>query len=248
MNGVRVDSITRSSLLERINGFLDCGKSHVIQFLAADPSVIAMRDPEYRDVLNRGDLNVADGFPVAVGLRWQGVATERVPGSDAMRLITEWSRERQLRHFFYGGTEELGRRLRTRLERVSPGIAMAGFEAPPFRALNDQDYETAVERIQTAKTDLLWIGLGTPKQHVAAERFRILNAAPVILCVGAAFDFVAGVKRRAPTWMQRTGLEWLHRLASEPRRLWRRYLVGNPRFVWGLVTERIRRGSKAHRT
>lgn len=249
VNGVRMDSMTRRSLLEQIHGFIACGQSHVVQFLAADPSVIAMTDPEYRDLLNRGDLNVADGFPVELGLRWRGVRTERIPGSDALSLIAEWSQNRNLRHYFYGGTEDVGPMLQDRLKQDFPSITIGGFEAPPFRPLTDNDYREAAERIRTANTDLLWIGLGTPKQHAAAEHLRALDAAPVILCVGAAFDFIAGAKRRAPKWMQRAGLEWLHRLGSEPRRLWRRYLVGNPRFVWGFVSERLgirRNASNSH--
>jgi N-acetylglucosaminyldiphosphoundecaprenol N-acetyl-beta-D-mannosaminyltransferase len=98
----------------------------------------------------------------------------------------------------------------------------------------------AAARMRAAGADAVWVGLGAPKQDLMAARLRDLDAAPTIFCVGAAFDFVAGTVKRAPRWMQRTGLEWLHRLLSEPRRLWRRYVIGNPRFVAGVVWDRLR--------
>jgi len=109
----------------------------------------------------------------------------------------------------------------------------------PTAKLGDNEIDDDA-RIRAARTGLLWVGLGAPKQDITAERLRRLDAAPAILCVGAAFDFLSGAKRRAPAWMQRAGLEWLHRLAHEPRRLWRRYLIGNSRFAVGVATSRLR--------
>jgi N-acetylglucosaminyldiphosphoundecaprenol N-acetyl-beta-D-mannosaminyltransferase len=131
--------------------------------------------------------------------------------------------------------------LRNRLQLRYPRIELAGTESPPFRALEAWELEEAAARIGAVNTQLLWIGLGTPKQDLVADTLRDLSAAPVILCVGAAFDFLAGAKRRAPKWMQQAGLEWLHRLGSEPGRLGRRYLVGNPRFMWGVAWELLSR-------
>lgn len=237
VNGVRIDPITRRGLALAVGSFLSCGESHVIQFLAADPSVIAMTDRSYRDLLNRADLNVADGFPVAATVRARGGETERIPGTEALLGLLRWTEGSSLRHYFYGGTEATGARLLRKIEAAYPKTTIAGWEVPPFTPLKEADYQTSADRIRQSRADFLWIGLGTPKQHIAAARLSDLGAAPVILCAGAAFDFVAGVKRRAPKWMQRVGLEWMYRLASEPRRLWRRYLVGNPKFVLGLLRE-----------
>jgi N-acetylglucosaminyldiphosphoundecaprenol N-acetyl-beta-D-mannosaminyltransferase len=242
VNGVRVDAITHPILLSSIDRFLKKGETSVVQFLAADPTVLARSDPSYRDVLNAGDLNVPDGQPVAWAMRLQGCGTERLPGTDAMTLLIEWGLKRQLRHYFFGSTEQVVTQLGRRLKGANPLVQIAGAEAPPFRPLQDDELAHVAARVRESRADLLWLGLGTPAQHLVAHRLREHRPAPVILCVGAAFEFLAGTKRRAPRWMQRTGLEWLHRLLNEPKRLWKRYLLGNPRFILGIVRDlRLRR-------
>lgn len=243
VNGVRIDTITPENFLESLSTFLSCGHSHVVHFCAAHPTVEARGDPEYRDILNTGALNVPDGMPVAWAARMFGSETERLSGTDATGLAAGWGIDRGLRHYLYGGTPETVERLKRRLEETYPGILIVGAESPPFRPLTDEEIATSARRMQDAGAQALWIGLGAPKQDLMAFRFRKLHAAPVILCVGAAFDFVAGTMKRAPSWMRRSGLEWIHRLASEPRRLWRRYLLGNPRFVVGIVRDRLRGAS-----
>lgn len=242
VNGVRIDAVTPEDYLRSLETFLSCGHSHVVHFCAAHPTVEARRDPDYRDLLNKGALNVPDGMPVAWAARMFGSPTERLAGTDGMNLAALWGVDRGLRHYLYGGTPETLERLREHLEERYPGILIVGSESPPFRPLADDEVVESARRMQEAGTQALWVGLGAPKQDLVAYRLRKLRAAPVILCVGAAFDFVAGRITRAPTWMQRIGLEWVHRLASEPRRLWKRYLIGNPRFVTGVITDRLRRG------
>jgi N-acetylglucosaminyldiphosphoundecaprenol N-acetyl-beta-D-mannosaminyltransferase len=243
VNGVRVDPGSLQDLVERVEGFLRCDRSHAVHFVPADPTVLARRDRRYRAILNDGDLNVPDGASVAWVLRLNGHRTARVSGTEAFLTLAEWGLGRGLRHYLYGGRPEVAHGLRRRLEREFPGVRVAGCESPPFRLLHGEDLAAAARRARKAGTDLFWVGLGTPKQDVVAARLRDLQAAPVILCVGAAFDFLSGAKRRAPEWMQAAGLEWLHRLVSEPRRLWRRYLLGNPAFVLGVVVELVgRRG------
>lgn len=244
VNGVRIDAITPENFIESLSTFLSCGHSHVVHFCAAHPTVEARGDPGYREILNTGALNVADGMPVAWAARMLGSETERLSGTDATRLAAAWGVDRSLRHYLYGGTLETLELLRRRLEEVYPGILIVGAESPPFRPLSDEEIATSARRMQEVGTQALWIGLGAPKQDLMAYRFRKLHAAPVILCVGAAFDFVAGTMKRAPSWMRRSGLEWVHRLASEPRRLWRRYLLGNPRFVIGILHDRFRGTSR----
>ena len=230
---MRVDAPGPAGLVRAMEGFLDCGEGHVVHFLPSDPIVRARDDPSYREVLNRGDLNVPDGMSVAWALRLRGVRTERLAGADAMRRLATWGRDRGIRHYLYGGRPVVVEALAEWFRRA--GAEVAGTEAPPFRPTSDEELRDAAERIRAAGTDLVWVGLGTPRQDVVAGRLRDLGAAPVLLCVGAAFDFVSGARRRAPRWMQAAGLEWAFRLAAEPRRLWRRYLLGGPRFV-GAVT------------
>jgi N-acetylglucosaminyldiphosphoundecaprenol N-acetyl-beta-D-mannosaminyltransferase len=245
VNGVRIDVVTPVQLDDSIQSFVRCGKSHVVHFCAAHPTVLARRHEGYRAILNRGDLNVPDGAPVAWAARTQSASATRVSGTDSVHAIAEWGMHRGLTHFFWGGTPDTLTRLRRNLETAHPGIKIVGAESPPFRTLSDTEVEECALRIQQARTEALWVGLGAPKQDLMAERLREFEAAPVILCVGAAFDFVAGTKRRAPEWMQRSGLEWLHRLVSDPRRLWGRYLIGNPQFVAGLVADWVQGAVKS---
>ncbi len=241
VNGVRIDETTPRDYLEALSTFVSCGHSHVVHFCAAHPTVEARHDAGYRRILNKGALNVPDGMPVAWAARLFGSRTERLAGTDGMHLAAAWGIERGLRHYLYGSTPETLEALQRRLERTYPGILIVGAESPPFRAIQDDELAQSVRRMQEAGTQALWVGLGAPKQDQMAYRLRAMRAAPVILCVGAAFDFVAGNITRAPTWMQRSGLEWVHRFASEPRRLWKRYLVGNPEFVAGVVRDRLHR-------
>jgi N-acetylglucosaminyldiphosphoundecaprenol N-acetyl-beta-D-mannosaminyltransferase len=248
VNGVRIDPVTPERFVETVETFLRCGRSHVIHFCAAHPTVVARRDPDYREVLNSGDLNVADGLPVALAARLFGHRTDRLAGTDALYLLAGWGATRGLTHAFIGATSDTLAALRLRLLPRHPAIKIVLEVAPPFRPLTSIELQEYAQQARTARAEVLWIGMGAPKQDVLAHQLRSLGAAPVILCVGAAFDFVAGGKRRAPAWMQRSGLEWVHRLASEPGRLWRRYLIGNPQFMAGVAVDGIRRLGPRART
>ena len=240
VNGVRLDPIKTSELGPRIASFLDCDRSHVVHFLAAHPTVVARRDTDYRAILNRGDLNLPDGLPVAWALRLFGHGADQITGTDGFQLLCDWGRSHNVRHFLYGGSPRVLEGLQANLQRDYAGIAIAGAISPPFRPMSDDELRQDAARIRESGADLVWVGLGAPKQDLVAERLRELEAAPVVLCVGAAFDFLAGIKKRAPHWMQHTGLEWLFRLGAEPQRLWRRYLLGNPQFVLGVATDVVR--------
>lgn len=244
VNGVRFDAVSRSELLQALDGFLADGGSHIVHFFAGHPTVLARSDAVYREIVNRGDLNIADGASVALAMRMLGAPTGRITGSDAMSAVCDWGIPRGLRHYFYGGTPEVLDRLRSVLLREHPGLEIAGLDAPPFAPVTNAGLDEAAERIREARADVVWVGLGVPKQDLAADGLCGRGAARVIVCVGAAFDFVSGAKPRAPRWMQRLGLEWIYRLASEPRRLWRRYLIGNPEFVAGVFWDYLR-GARA---
>jgi N-acetylglucosaminyldiphosphoundecaprenol N-acetyl-beta-D-mannosaminyltransferase len=243
VNGVRIDPLEAPAFLRQIDSFLTCGRetglAHVLHFCAAHPTVEARHDRAYRDLLNRGDLNLADGMPVAWAARRRGEPTRRLSGTDGMTTLSDWGVGRELRHYLYGATEPTLAAMRANLERAHPGIDVAGTEAPPFRAIEDPELDETVARMRTAHTDVVWIGLGAPKQDVMGSRLRERDAAPLLCCVGAAFDFLAGTKQRAPAWMRRYGLEWAYRLGSEPGRLWKRYLVGNTRFLMGVARDRL---------
>jgi len=243
VNTVRIDPIDVGELLDALSDFLACGKSHVVHFIPAHPTVLARRDPMYREVLNRGRLNLPDGASVAWVCRWHGSRTRRLTGSDAMRVVTGWGMSSGLRHYLFGGTPETLIALRTKLESARPGIAIVGAESPPFHELGDDEIRRAVGRMHAARAQAVWLGLGTPKQDLVADRLQRLKAAPVILCVGAAFDFISGSVPRSPRWLNTVGLEWAYRLKTDPRRLWRRYVLGNPRFVAGVLFDELRRAT-----
>jgi N-acetylglucosaminyldiphosphoundecaprenol N-acetyl-beta-D-mannosaminyltransferase len=244
---VRIDAVTRERFLEAMGALLADGDPHVVHFCSADPTVRARRDARYREVLNAGALNVPDGISVATVLRLHGVRTERLAGSDAMRLLVDRGRREGRRHYLFGSSEETLSRLRAALETGFPGVEIVGVHSPPFRELTADELDRAAGEIRETRAEHLWVGLGTPKQDLVAEELRRRGAAPTILCVGAAFDFLAGTKKRAPRWMQAAGLEWLHRLATEPRRLAGRYTVGVVVFVGGVLTDELRRAMRARR-
>jgi N-acetylglucosaminyldiphosphoundecaprenol N-acetyl-beta-D-mannosaminyltransferase len=133
-------------------------------------------------------------------------------------------------------------KLTARLQDRFPALQMSGFYAPPFRPLTADEDQAVVERINAAKPDILWVGISTPKQERWMAEHVGRLCAPVLIGVGAAFDFHAGVKKQAPRWMQKGGLEWLFRLLTEPRRLWRRYLTNNPLFLWLVLLQALGRG------
>jgi N-acetylglucosaminyldiphosphoundecaprenol N-acetyl-beta-D-mannosaminyltransferase len=179
-----------------------------------------------------------DGVPLVWASHWLGHReVSRVYGPDLLMAACERSLQSGWSHYFYGGADGVPEKLGSNLRVRFPGIKIAGMESPPFRKLSPEEDQAAVERINASGADILWVGLGAPKQEYwMAEHLGKIKA-PVMIGVGAAFDFHAGVKKQAPLWMRRNGLEWVFRLASEPRRLWKRYLVNNPRFLWNVFLQ-----------
>jgi N-acetylglucosaminyldiphosphoundecaprenol N-acetyl-beta-D-mannosaminyltransferase len=246
ISGVRFDLVRQEDLAGRIETLLDePSTGSVVHFLPAHPTVLARRDDAYRSVLNRAELNLPDGASVTWALRLSRHRATRLTGSDAFDLLCRWGVDRGISHFLYGGTPELLDRLRSRMEERYPGISVAGAIAPPFRALTTDELDAHAEVIRSSGADLLWIGLGTPRQDFVAESFRAAGCARVVLAVGAVFDFASGTKRRAPLLVQRVGLEWAFRFAQEPRRLARRYLVGNTLFVADVLRDLCTRPTSA---
>jgi N-acetylglucosaminyldiphosphoundecaprenol N-acetyl-beta-D-mannosaminyltransferase len=197
------------------------------------------RDAELRRIHNSAGLVVPDGMPL-VWLSWLAGNHHvgRVYGPDLMLACCDASRGRR-RHFLYGGAKGVPERLADRLRDRFPGLLIVGAYSPPFHPLSHAEALAVTRQINDAKPDIVWVGLSTPKQErwMAAQR-GVLNA-PVLVGVGAAFDFHAGLKAQAPRWMRRSGLEWLFRLLTEPRRLWRRYLINNPLFLCRILLQHL---------
>jgi N-acetylglucosaminyldiphosphoundecaprenol N-acetyl-beta-D-mannosaminyltransferase len=184
-------------------------------------------DPALRAANDAADLKVPDGKPLSVLARLKGVQDCRqVRGGDLMLAAAK----RGGRHYFYGAGPGVAQAAAKALKRQARNMVVAGAETPPFRALTVKEEKALLARIKRLKVDVLWVGLGAPKQELWMHAMR--QRLPLTMVgVGAAFDFYAGTVAEAPRWMQAMGLEWLHRLATEPRRLWKRYLVGNGLFL-----------------
>lgn len=193
---------------------------------------LARSDPALRTAYNRSFLTTPDGMPLVWLGRGHGHAgITRVYGPDLMLAVCAAGRPSGLKHYFYGGAPGVAGLLREKLSARFPGLAVAGTFTPPFRELTAEETATLQADIAAKQPDIIWVGLGTPKQEkFMAAHWAALDAG-LLIGVGAAFDFHSGRVPQAPRWMQRRGLEWLFRLGTEPRRLWRRYLVHNPMFV-----------------
>ena len=213
--------------------------AHVCVF-AVDSVLKCRDDPRLAAIANGAWMALCDGMPlVLLGRLAARLPVGRCYGPDVMLGVLDRGRASGLRHYLYGGAdEETSRLLQERMEARFPGLRVVGREVPPFRPLTEEERRETAARIDASGADIVWIGLGTPKQDFWMGDMRPLLKAPVLVAVGAAFSFHAGKVPQAPRWMQRACLEWLYRLCSEPRRLWRRYLIGNPRFV-GLVLRQL---------
>ncbi len=192
----------------------------------------ARRDPQLCEVISEADIATPDGMPVAWCLRLTGhPGQERVYGPELMRRALAQSGDFGWSHYLYGGSEETLKRLQAAVDEFAPAAKIVGAHSPPFRDLTPEEEAADYERIRAAGADIVWVGLGMPKQELWMGRARHALPGLAIAGVGAAFDFLAGTKKQAPEWMQRSGLEWLFRLATEPRRLWRRYIYNNPAYL-----------------
>lgn len=202
-------------------------------------SLTAMSDdPDLAALHNEASMVTPDGMPLVLLGKLRGLPVERTCGPDLIDLVCARSVGAGLKHYFYGGKEGVAERLARVFAAKYPGMKVVGYECPPFRRLTEAEDAACVARIKASGADVVWVGISSPKQDIwMREHYRRLSQ--TLIGVGAAFDFHAGTVRRAPRWMQRSGLEWLFRLLSEPRRLWRRYLVLAPKFVWRVLAEGI---------
>lgn len=240
-----LDVVTPESAVEIIARWATDKASRYICIVNVHIVATAARDPEFNAIVNFADLATPDGMPVAWTMRFLG--SKKQPRVDGPDLMLDWcERAAKINHsiFLYGSTRETLDLLQESLSQRFPKLQIAGSESPPFRALTDEEDDAYVRQINESGASVVFVGLGAPKQEqwMFAHRGRV-NA--VMIGVGAAFDFHAGTVKRAPKWMQESGLEWLYRLLSEPRRLWKRYLTTNTLFVAMVLRQLI--GRRFHR-
>ena len=230
--GVNVSAITMDDAVAAIEAWIRERAPHYICITGVHGLMESRRDPALQAIHNRAGLVTPDGMPLVWMSHLLGrKRVRRVYGPDLMRQMMAVSAQTGLRNYFYGGGPGTAEHLRQVLTLAHPGLQVVGTMSPPFRPLTDAEDAAIIREIDAARPDIVWVGLSTPKQErwMAAHAGRL--QAPVLVGVGAAFDFLSGEKPQAPVWMQRGGLEWLYRALSEPRRLGWRYARNNPAFI-----------------
>ncbi len=237
--GVRVNAVQIPGVVEQIERwiedeiagrFVSAANTHVV--------MEAQHDASFKQIINSADLCVPDGMPLIWYARFRGhLLSRRAYGPELMITFCRETAAKGYRHFLYGGDPDASNQLVKFLRQSCPGIEIAGACSPPFRSLTQEEDDEAVERINRAQPDILWVGLGCPKQERWIHDHRQRLIVPVMVAIGQAFDILSGRKKPAPAWMQENGLEWCFRLLQEPRRLWRRYLVYNTKFICALLLE-----------
>jgi len=235
--GVRVDAVQIPDVISRIAAWVEeRRKGNYIAVTGMHGVVEAQQNQAFNAILKQASLVVADGMPLVWIGRWYGLNLQRrVYGPELLEAFCRTTGERYC-HFFYGGApgvaEQLGGVLQQRF-----GIRVGGVYSPPFRPLNAAEKLRLQDLVRDAQPDVVWVGLSTPKQETWMAEYRDLLGVPVMVGVGAAFDFLTGRTSQAPRWMREHGLEWFFRLVTEPRRLWRRYLLGGSTFIWHVALE-----------
>ncbi len=213
-----------------------------ICFSNVHTTVMARENPEYRRVLNGAAFVFPDGNPIVARQQSRGfIGAERVAGPDFMDHMFRDTKDGKVTHYFYGSSQETLDALKKNLEAKYPGIVIKGMYSPPFRDLTEEEKEADIKRINDAEADIVWIGLGAPKQEnwMASNRDKIHG---VMMGVGAGFDFHAGTIKRAPIWIQKIGFEWLYRLFQDPGRLIKRYAITNAKYLFYLILEKLKLG------
>jgi len=242
--GIRINDARFEDVVARILAAPDTGERLAVHFATVHTLVESRGNAPMRDALQHGIVE-PDGMPLVWLGRAEGQPVERVCGPDFMPALLERGIPYGRTHFFYGGAPGVPETLAARLSRKYPGLRIAGTLSPPFRVLSPEEQDSIVERINAAEPDYVWVGLGTPKQDLWLATNRPRLNASALLAVGAAFDLFAGRRRRAPSWMQRTGTEWIYRLAMEPRRLGGRYTLVNARFIRLILEDYVNRAMRS---
>jgi N-acetylglucosaminyldiphosphoundecaprenol N-acetyl-beta-D-mannosaminyltransferase len=236
--GVGISAINLQQAVQAIEGWIAGKDAQYVNVCTVHTVMECQRDVRLRRIVNASGVSTPDGMPLVwLGLLHGHRHVSRVYGPDLMLAVCDRSQGTGARHFFYGGAPGVADLLVRRLRARYPGLAVAGTHSPPYRPADAEEDRDVLDAINAAAPDIVWVGLGTPKQDYWVSRHRGRLKAPVLIAIGAAFDFHAGLMRQAPRWMQRSGLEWLFRLLHEPRRLAFRYLVYNPLFVFKVALQ-----------
>jgi N-acetylglucosaminyldiphosphoundecaprenol N-acetyl-beta-D-mannosaminyltransferase len=240
--GTRIDNTTLDETLSTIAEWIESRDTpRYVVTPNVDHIVKLQCDNEFRDVYRDADMVLADGMPLVWAARFFGTPLRgKISGSDLFMEICRVAASRKFRLFFLGGNPGDAERAKENLTRQNPGLLVVGCYCPPFGFETDElEKRKIVEAIKSADPDVLFVGLGAPKQEKWIYQFYQQVGVPVTIGVGVSFSFAAGTIKRAPIWMQKRGLEWFWRLMIEPRRLWRRYLVDDMKFFWLILRQKL---------
>ena len=232
--GIRVDMVQIPDVVKIMEGWIEKKEfGNYVVVANANDVVIGKKNSQVKMALNRSSLTVPDGISIVLASRFYGFKLKRrVYGPELMLEFLRLAQAKGYTNFFYGSTTETLNRLREKLINDFPMLNIKGVYSPPFRELSEDEDRAIVEMINKFSPDVVWIGLGCPKQQIWMYNHRGKLKVPVMVGVGAAFDFIAGTKPQAPEFMRENGLEWLFRLLTEPRRLWKRYFVNGALFLY----------------
>jgi N-acetylglucosaminyldiphosphoundecaprenol N-acetyl-beta-D-mannosaminyltransferase len=235
--GVNVSALNVQMALEQLGHWVTTRTQHYVCVAPAHSIMDGYNQPALKQIFNGSGMTTPDGMAVVWLLKLKGYRhVQRVYGPDLLLATCEYGLQKGYRHYFYGGAPGVADRLVERLSKKFPGLQVAGTFTPPFHPMSVEDDEKIIDEINQAQADIVWVGLGSPKQEYWMHTHMGRLNAPIMVGVGAAFDFLSGTKPQAPLWMQRSGLEWLFRLANEPGRLWPRYRQ-YPKFILLAVAE-----------
>ncbi|MFA5149945.1 MAG: WecB/TagA/CpsF family glycosyltransferase [Candidatus Omnitrophota bacterium] len=237
--GIRVDMISIPEIIQQMEDWIVNADYHNYIVVAnADTAVKSKRDQAVRTAVNSSALAIPDGFSLLMMGRAKGHSLrKRSYGPDLTYEFFKTTEKKGYSHFFYGSTNDTLMKLIENIRDKFPETKIAGFYAPPFRPLAKEEDEEIIKSINRCKPSVLWVGIGCPKQEIWMYEHREKLDIPIMLGVGAAFDFLAGAKLQAPRWIRNNGFEWLFRLITEPKRLWRRYLVDGSLFIYYVLIE-----------
>lgn len=243
--GIKIDAVDYEAAVARIIAAAEAQQPYGVSALAVHGVMTGVDDAEHAARLNGLDLVTPDGQPVrwAMNLLHKTGLRERVYGPKLTLLVCQAAAKAGLPVFFYGSNDTTLVQLRERLDELAPGIRIAGMRPSKFGTASPQELDEIASEIRATGARICMVGLGCPRQEVFAFENTQRLSMP-LLAVGAAFDYHAGLQAEPPAWIQRYGLQWLYRLGQDPRRLWRRYLILNPRYLWGVARQKIGRSRR----
>lgn len=238
--GVEISAVNIPRAVAQIDRWIENRQPNYVCITGVHGVMESQGNVELKKIHNKAGMATPDGMPMVWINRLRGNSNvRRVYGPDLMRAICKEGVAKGHKHFLYGGGDGLADLLAQKLREAYPGIQIVGTYTPPFKPLTPQEDRKIIDIINASGADIVWVGLSTPKQEYWMSSHVGKVDAPVMVGVGAAFDFLAGLKKQAPPWMQKIGMEWFYRMVSEPKRLWKRYCKNNPLFCLYLAMEML---------